>query len=495
MSDQQRQLPEHGRPAREQPHRPVVRQHDAEHVPGRPPPPAAAWRCRSGATRLASTARSAVPSQSAPVPSGSLSRMKARWPSRMSSDAVVGDHVAEGDRDDRRRELAGHALPPDATQASRRPRAGGEQSAQQRDHGQQAQRVGERARQRPRLRHGEPAGVLREGVERRPAEHDDGGGDQARRRPQRVQPGERRAHDQPPVVRPPAQHRQPPVEGRPHLEGVTPVEPARPEGERRAELDADVQQHRDAEHRAGRRPRDHQLELDEREQPGGARPPAQPRRQRPQPVARVEPGGAGEERVQRPHRVQAPPGRRPEQQRQRDESDPQQHVDHPRRGVARVVRAGGQRERGVGGGDEARPGRREPQRPGAGQRAAPARGSAAPACSPSTSRLPPEQAERQERHDERRRGPGHGEREGQRQVGPAADPVREHGSPGGRGHRTATCRSCSCGECGSTSYRPGSPPTSSTVAARPAGRSASTSPSPWACSSLATSEVTTSRST
>ena len=158
--------------------------------------------------------------------------------------------------------------------------------------------------------------------------------------------------------------------------------------------------------------------------PTRGRPVPDARRQRHRALARVQPGQPQHPGVQVPQRVQPPP-HRPEQHRQRHQPDPEQHEHHERHRVVRVVLAEQQRHQHV---QRDRP---RPARPAAsGSPASPARsasqrGSGRPACAPSSRGSRHSTASSTNETTSATRGAGHRERERQREVLAAADPVRE----------------------------------------------------------------------
>lgn len=233
-----------------------------------------------------------------------------------------------------------------------------------------------------------------------------------------------------------------------HLEGIRPGEPSRPEHRRADEHRDGVAENPNLDRGQRARIGAGEFEPDEGEQAQCRRPVPQTRRipTDPSPVSGREQSANGSDRRDHP-----PDGA--DDHRHRHQSNPQQYVERPRQGVVTVLRSPDRRDR-------------HPQRGSQGNRrqdSADHRGvdgvghplrqrtSGLGRIEP---RRPPGDGDHGERDDQRPHATGQRVRQRDRQIGGAADPVREHRRLGHHG-LTAMVTMVRFRSCSSTSTLPG----------------------------------------
>ncbi len=278
--------------------------------------------------------------------------------------------------------------------------------------------------------------------------------------PEAVDAVQRAPHHQLPV-RPSAEGRHPAEQGAVDLERVATGVPARAEPQPRHQLRDAVQDQEDADRTRLRATGEHELEPDEHQQRDSRRPVAQGR----QPTLRGgvtgepdEPGVQGAQRVDvRPEGA--------EQQADRDEPDPERHVEHEGRQVVVGARRADQRDRH----DEQR--QQQHHRPEHGLRDRRVHERLHPSGQRTPGRVAaqpgraPEQHQREEADEHREARAVQRQRQRDRQVGAAADAVREEG------HEALSWKIGRPASCSSTSYAPGRSAVKATSPVPPAGMS------------------------
>ena len=266
----------------------------------------------------------------------------------------------------------------------------------------------------------DPADLVLVAVERGAAEQHGHHRHQARSDLHAVEVRERAADHQP-AVAPPADRAQPTDQRGVHLERVGPLEPRVPEDRRADQHRPDVEGQPEAHRPEERRGLVDELLPDEGEEPQRCRPVAEPRWVRRDAGPRVAPGAPGQQQVDRPHRADRPEDRA-EQQGQRHDADPEQHVERAEDRVRHHVGTGDQRPREVA----ERCQSEQPKRPAQGC-AVDEPGEPVRQRTPLRAGVVPGGPPGDDQHGERDHQRGHGsadrERRRDRQVASAAEPV------------------------------------------------------------------------